>query len=503
VVAEGKDFASAGARRRGVLHTATVRMRLAVAAVLAALSALPAAGGGARGLLPAAASPAPGGLETAVTDPVAFGGPAVQTALRGVRRTGAHAVRLHLEWRRVAPTGSHKPAAFNAADPAEPAYRWSGFDRQVELAAAAGLEPIVSVQVAPEWAERSPTGAEGTRNPSPSEFGSFARAAARRYGGGFRGLPRVRYWQAWNEPNLDWFLMPQFQGGAAVSPAAYRALLNAFAAAVKSIHRDNVVIAGGTSPFGEINRAVSPLRFMRELLCIRPSCSARVTFDVWAHHPYTNGGPTHQARQPDDVSLGDLPDMRRLLDTAWRTKHIRAARRPAFWVTEFSWDSYPPDRYAVPLSLHGRWVSEAMYRMWRAGVSLVTWFQLRDEPLGTSNFQSGLYFSTGTGYRLTRAKPALTAFRFPFVALRSGSRTLVWGRTPGGNPAQVAVEQQSGRAWKRVAVLRTTPLGIFTARLQSKPVGRFRGRVLGGADLSLPFAAKAPPDLKLENPFGR
>jgi hypothetical protein len=272
---------------------------------------------------------------------------------------------------------------------------------------------------------------------------------------------------------------------------------------VKSVHRDNVVIAGGTSPFGEINRAVPPLRFMRELLCIRPACSARVTFDVWAHHPYTNGGPTHQARQPDDVSLGDLPDMRRLLDTAWRTNHIRAARRPAFWVTEFSWDTYPPDKYAVPAQLQARWVSEAMYRMWRAGVSLMTWFQLRDEPLAASNFQSGLFYYSGSAYRLTRPKPALTAFRFPFVALRSGSRTLVWGRTPGGRVGRVAIEHRTGSSWKRVAVLPTTGGGIFTARLRTPTTGRFRSRVLGRLDISLAFDAKQPPDLTLENPFGR
>jgi hypothetical protein len=141
--------------------------------------------------------------------------------------------------------------------------------------------------------------------------------------------------------------------------------------------------------------------------------------------------------------------------------------------------------------------------MWRSGVSLVTWFQLRDEPLARSNFQSGLYFYTGTTYRLTRAKPALTAFRFPFVALRSGSGTLVWGRTPGGIAARVAVEQGNGRAWRRVAVLTTSSHGIFTARVQARAVGSFRARVVGRSDVSLGFAAKAPPDLPLENPFGR
>jgi hypothetical protein len=242
---------------------------------------------------------------------------------------------------------------------------------------------------------------------------------------------------------------------------------------------------------------------MRELFCLRPACSARVTFDVWAHHPYTNGGPTHHARQVDDVSLADLPAMRQVLDAAWRAKRINAPRPPAFWVTEFSWDTYPPDRYGVPTSLQARWVSEAMYRMWRVGVSLVTWFQLRDQRIGQGNFQSGLFFYSGATYRLTRAKPALTAFRFPFVALRSGAQMLVWGRTPAGAAARVAVEQRTGAVWRRVALLTTTVRGIFTARIRAKPVGLFRARLLGHPEISLAFAAKAPPDLTLENPFGR
>ena len=61
---------------------------------------------------------------------------------------------------------------------------------------------------------------------------------------------------------------------------------------------------------------------MREMLCMssgatpRATCNDRAEFDVWAHHPYTYGGPTHSAFHPDDVSLGDLGEMRRLLDAA-------------------------------------------------------------------------------------------------------------------------------------------------------------------------------------------
>src|SRR5438270_90526 len=70
-------------------------------------------------------------------------------------------------------------------------------------------------------------------------------AAARRYSGAFAGLPRVRYWIAWNEPNLSSFLTPQRNN---VSANIYRALLNAFASAVKAVHQDNQVVAGQLDP---------------------------------------------------------------------------------------------------------------------------------------------------------------------------------------------------------------------------------------------------------------
>ena len=90
------------------------------------------------------------------------------------------------------------------------------------------------------------------------------------------------------------------------------------------------------------------------------------------------------------------------------------------WVTEFGWDTAPADPKGVPLALHARWVSEALYRMWNAGVSLVTWIQLRDDPLTTSYTQSGLYLRAREVQR-DRPKAALRAFRFPFVAFPDSS----------------------------------------------------------------------------------
>jgi hypothetical protein len=169
-------------------------------------------------------------------------------------------------------------------------------------------------------------------------------------------------------------------------------------------------------------------------------------------------------------------------------------------VTEFGWDSKPPDPEGVPEALHVRWIAEALYRMWRAGVSLATWYPLRDQPLGTSVVQTGLYFYGGAEYRLDQPKPALSAFRFPFVAFRSRSGVLLWGRAPGDPSRAAVIEQWSAGGWRRVAVLRRDAWGVFAARIRATTAGDLRARA--GGEASIPFSLQRPPDLQLSNPFG-
>jgi hypothetical protein len=279
-------------------------------------------------------------------------------------------------------------------------------------------------------------------------------------------------------------------------------MVNAVTPAIHAVHRDNVAIAGGTAPFGRHgwSSQTPPLEFARELLCMRgrvhpvAKCKARTRFDVWAHHPYTVGNPSHHAPGVDNISLPDLPLLQRLLGAAWAAHHIVAPRRSPLWVTEFSWDTNPPDPKAVPEQLQARWVATALYRMWRVGVPVATWFQLQDDPMSKSFFQSGLYLVNG------RAKLTLRAFRFPFVALRTNRGVAIWGRTPTSKSAPVVVQQTLGGRWKRVARLTANRYGIFRARLRVPPRGRLRA--LAPGDWSLPFAVKAPPDYPLDNPFG-
>ncbi len=447
---------------------------LAAALLLTAVQAGPAA----------AARP----LATGLLDPAGPGfnepDPAGQYA--AVAAAGASTLRMPAAWNAIAPDRPGRPE-----DPADPAYRWGALDARVAAATGQGLLPVLNVAGAPGWA------APGGRV-DPAALGAFARAIALRY-------PQVRHWQVWNEPNLQSYL------AQADGAALYRAMVNAFAGGVKAVSAGNLVIAGGLGPFGgpgafgsaSGSYGMRPMPFMRRLLCVngararRRTCGERIRFDIWAHHPYTSGAPTRHATQPGDASLADLTQMRRLLDRARRLGAIDAPRRPRFWVTEFSWDTNPPDEGGLPLALHARWVSEALYRMWRAGVSQVTWFQLRDKPLArtlSGIWQSGLYFVDG------RAKPALTAFRFPFVAFRSGRRAArVWGRTSGSDRRAVRIEQRRGGRWTRLRSLRSDRFGIFRARVRLRGNGALRARAGGAA--ALPFSLSVPRD-RFVNPFG-
>ena len=181
-----------------------------------------------------------------------------------------------------------------------------------------------------------------------------------------------------------------------------------------------------------------------------------------------------------------------------------------FWVTEFSWDSDPPDPNAVPMDLLTRWVPEAFYQMWRNGVSLVTWFQIRDDTgVSPDNklFQSGLFFSCAQGIVCDTPKPFVQSFRFPLVAYPAARRRLtIWGRTPTSRSARVLIEQRAGTNWRSLGALGANRYGIFSGRLRRRGSGLVRARLAGAAGLqptgqSLPFAPVRLPDRRVD-PFG-
>jgi hypothetical protein len=417
--------------------------------------------------------------------------PAVRrAAMRRAAASGARVVRLAVKWRALVDPAP--PADFDAEDPADPSYDFGLIDGAVRDAVAEGLDPLLSVVAAPAWAEapdRWEFATPGTWAPQPAAFGRFATALARRYDGTFAGLPRVRRFQAWNEPNLPRYLSPQWvaRDGRWVpyAPGRYRELLAAFTAAVHAVHADNVVATAGTAPIGEPRDGqgrMTPVRFWAALLCVTPDlphrrlpCASPVpAFDAAAHHPLSVGDPDRPAAQAHDVAIADLGKLTALLRAA------RLPRTPRLWITELNWDA---GRAGVPAGRQARYVARGLERLALAGAELVVWQFLADPPrTGPRAHPAGLW-ADAAGLRPRRF---LAAFAFPATARRVSERSVEVWVLPPADARRVVVERRRDGRW--VVVRRATVRPGAPVRVRVRAAGAARLRVRAGARVS-PSAA--------------
>lgn len=413
-------------------------------------------------------------------------------------------MRIGVGWRSIAEQRPVRPT-----DPADPAYRFRKLDRAVSEARARGLIPVLTVQSAPTWAEgpgRPSWAHVGAWKPSPAALGDFATALTRRYGGNFADptnlaarLPQVRYFEVWNEANLSTYLSPQWEDGEHFGPQHFRRMVNAFHVAAHRVQPDVTVLAGGLSPIGDGSPSFidgepidpspwgprsHPMSFIRTMLCLkgkrlrpRKPCPDKGRFDVLSVHPISQtSGPREEAPHPDDMAIGDLPEVKRALRAAERHDRVIGDARHGIWVTEYWWQTRPPreqDAFPTPAE-QARWIAEAQMEFWLLDIPVGIMYSIRDEPFNPAKqtFQAGVYFANGV------AKPSLPAARFPVAAKRrSRKRVYVWTRPPQSGP--VALQRLAGDEWR---TLETVPgkAGVpIAAKLRMKGSGSLRAVVDG------------------------
>ncbi|MBI4898118.1 MAG: hypothetical protein HY827_07100 [Actinobacteria bacterium] len=433
------------------------------------------------GLLAQNAVAARPGFVLAMDEPAVQQPDRADAAYARIDELGVSRVRVNLSWANSAPAGAAAPDGFNARDPADARYRWTAFDATVRRAAAAGRELLVTVSGAPAWAQRpgarpddiAPSG----YHVNAAAYADFAYAAALRYNGRFPDpltagatLPRVRIWQAWNEPNLPSFLYP-------ATPEHYLPLLNGFYDAVKSVDGTNFVVAAGLAPVKSSKPASYPLRFAAEMLCLRREGPFRdqrfsaggckrppARFDALSIHPYSlMAKPGQHAAYDGNVFVADVPVLARMLRVAERS-HLTHVPRPPLWVTEFAWFTNPPNKsVGDPPRIAAARAMEALYRLWSAGVSCVTWSLLYDASGGLVP-GGGLLYADGS------EKPTFDALRIPLFVGRSGGRTVFWGRGPSPR-TPVTIRTLRGR------LVRTAPTdadGVFSFSVRGKVRARLQ-----------------------------
>jgi hypothetical protein len=465
--------------------------RLARVALLAALGLL------ALLALPSAA-PAQPGLVTGFSSTYYQDGNAAGRAawLNRTVNTGAGIVRLGVEWPAIARSQPTDPT-----NPGSASYNFSLIDPAVRDARARGLAVLLTVNHAPDWAEgpgRPANAMPHTWKPDPDKLANFVQAVAARYTGGFdpdgsgpaAPLPAAQALQVWDEPNQEYFLSPAYQADGTIpfSPAHYRSMLNASYNAVKAVNPQMLVVTGGTSPYGDPpggpypdpnNRRIRPVEFWQQVL------SGQTKFDVFAHQPVNNtgGGPPQSAPDPGDATTPDLGRVVNVLRAAEQAGTTLPGTHPV-WVTEFWWDSNPPNSVGANLATQARWIEQSLYFFWKAGASTAIDFQIGDtnDLLNVrAGFQSGPYFIDGT------AKPSLTAFRFPFVTERLDTQTLsAWGWAPVGGTLRI--QQQQGSKWVTIKQFQVSKGAVFLTQLRLSGTAALRATV--GASQSLVWQQK-------------
>ena len=336
-----------------------------------------------------------------------------------LRRIGLDVVRVTVNW--------------YDAEPYAGDYDWRRSDRLLRAIHRQGLDPVVTVWGTPDWASSS-----GKPNVAPAhadDFEQFVEAIASRY-------PFVRHWLIWNEPNKATWLKP-------ASPSLYVSrLLNPGYRAIKSANPSAKVGGGVTAPRGG-RGGVSPIDFLRGMR------RAGARLDAYAHHPY----PIYPGATPYAGGCGGCKTITMATLELLLRQVGKAFPRAKVWLTEYGYQTNPPDPFGVAPEEQALYLAQAAQRTFSAPkVEMLIQYLFRDEP-DVERWQSGLETVRG------RAKPALNATMLPFVQIsRRGSRTSVWGQVrPGVGSQPYLVQRWNGSAWVAVGgVGRTNARGYLT-----------------------------------------
>lgn len=415
------------------------------AALLAALTLMAA---------PAAAL-ANGGQASVFQDDAQFLNPATRDlALTRVHALGADYIRTMVIWRTVAP--KHKPA--NQADPA--VYDWSRYDGLVAAARARGMKVLMTPTTpAPTYATahyRRGHYAPGTYKPSTSAYAAFVKAAGRHF------RTTVGTWSIGNEPNLNGWMSPQ----GAYAAHHYRDMYRAGVASLKASGNAHDRILFGELAPTKTKRTTAPVTFLREVFCLssrgrrlggkaarRLGCGhyRRLQASGVAHHPYTNAAACTPLCKggPQDITIASLGRLSTVLDQAARAGRISRAARTHIWLTEFGFQSNPPNSGPISLSEQAEFLNWSEWIAFRNGrVRSYGQYELVDP--GAATFNTGLYLQTG------KAKPSLAAYATPLFVTHSGRRVRVFGGGRPGGKHRITIQARGRRGPFKTVATRTT-----------------------------------------------
>lgn len=286
--------------------------------------------------------------------------PYAQRELSLMRRAGIGWVRTDFSWSSVErPRGQ---------------WHFEQLDQTVAWAEAAGVQilPILDYDV--DWAR-----------PAHKHLDLWCEYVRRVVG---RYHQRIRYWEVWNEPNLEGFWRDK------PDPAAYTRLLKATAETIRAIDPGLVVLLGGTAGL--------PWQYIEGIY----RAGGQESFDVMNVHPY---------RYPAS------PEERPLYEDLLRLRKLMAQygdQHKPIWITEIGWPTHEGPRGSSP-ERQAQMLARAYLIALQAGVEVVFWYEFQ-APERRSDYNEDHF---GIVHRELEPKPAYAALA-----------TLARLRPPGAKP---------------------------------------------------------------------
>lgn len=263
-----------------------------------------------------------------------------ETAARKTGRLGVDIARIPIYW--------------SQCEPRDGEWNWDRSDGAVVTYAAHGVGAFGLIMNTPGWAR-----VHGPKSENPfarlDAWRDFITHLARHYRG------RIRYWEVWNEPDIDFF-----KGTA----DEYRQMLRAAYEAFKAVDPDMQVMTGGFVSLAHHGRKDGMIETV-----IRED---HASFDLLAYHTH---GPFkgHFQTELDDRLL---PYMRKVLKEP----------KPVFF-TETGMDCRLGEHHQA------RTLAKKVVFAWSRGAVVYTWFNLHDMLRAEGPRHMGQTYGLYTPYR--------------------------------------------------------------------------------------------------------